>query len=62
MHFVVGAMRYDDEDDPKKPRPVRSMRKGDNALEAQEYEPRSVGPHGWKDDRGRDHHRHVHRC
>jgi hypothetical protein len=61
MHFVVGAMRYYDEEDPKKPRPVRPIHKGDGAREAQESEPHTVGPHGFK-DRGRDEHRHVHRC
>ena len=53
-------MRYDDEEDPKKPRPVTAFRKGDNRLEAQEHGPREVGPRGRKDDR-RDDHRHV-RC
>jgi hypothetical protein len=55
--FLVDAMRDYDEEDPKKPRPVTSARKGDNALEAQEY---GVGP-GRKDN-DRDRHRHVHRC
>jgi hypothetical protein len=57
MQFVVGAMRYYDEEDPKKPRPVHGLRKGNNMLEAEEAEPHTV----WK-DRGQDHHRHVHRC
>lgn len=52
-------MRYYDEEDPKKPQPVGASRKGDGAREAQEYEPHTVGPHGWKDDRN-DRHRHVH--
>lgn len=51
-------MREYDEEDPKKPRPVIRRRKGDNSVEAQEYQPRAVGPRGGKDDR-RDHHRHV---
>jgi hypothetical protein len=54
-------MRYDDEEDPKKPQPITAFRKGDNTAEAQEHGPRSVGPHGRKDDR-RDYHRHVHNC
>ena len=53
-------MRYYDEEDPKKPQPLRRQPKGDNALEAQEYGPRTVGPRGgWGKDDGRDHHRHV---
>ena len=48
-------MRDYDEEDPKKPRPVNARRKGDNALEAQEYAPHTVMP---KDDR-LDRHRHV---
>jgi len=50
-------MRYYDEEDPKKPQPVTSPRKGDGSLEAQEYMPRKVN----RDD-FRDRHRHVHRC
>lgn len=61
MHSDSDAMRYYDEEDPKKPQPVRAFRKGDNEREAQEYGPRNVGPHGRKDDR-RDYHRHVHAC
>ena len=53
-------MRYDDEEDPKKPRPVRRLGKGDNALESQEHEPYNPHKVPGKDD-GRDHHRHV-RC
>ena len=53
-------MRYEYEDDPKKPAPVRSRRKGENQLEAEEHTPWKVGPHGYKDDH-RDYHRHV-RC
>jgi hypothetical protein len=44
-------MRYEDEQDPKKPHRVSGRGKGENPLEAQER--RKVGP----DDR-RDHHRH----
>jgi hypothetical protein len=57
MQGTSSAMRYEDEQDPKKPQPVSARCKGDNPLESQEYRPRKVGP----DDR-RDHHRHVHRC
>jgi hypothetical protein len=53
-------MRYYDEEDPKKPQPVAGRRKGDNALEAQEYAPREVSPANGDDFR--DRHRHVHRC
>jgi len=61
MHESSIAMRYDDQEDPKKPQPVATFRKGDNQLEAQEHGLRKVGPLGGKDDR-RDNHRHVHRC
>jgi hypothetical protein len=61
MHAFAHVMRYDDEQDPKKPHPVTVFRKGDNTRESQEHGPRNVGPHGRKDDR-RDHHRHVHSC
>ena len=54
-------MRYEYEEDPKKPRPVRARKKGENALEALEQGPYAVGPHGPKDDH-RDYHRHVIRC
>jgi hypothetical protein len=50
------AMRYEDEEDPKKPRPVSRSRKGDGVLESQEYGPREVNPS--KDD-DYDRHRHV---
>ena len=40
---------YDDEEDPKKPRPVRDARKRDGAAECAEA----------RKDEGRDHHRHV---
>lgn len=40
---------FEDDEDPKKPRPVRSARKGDGDLECDEAR---------KDD-DRDHHRHV---
>lgn len=50
-------MRYHDEDDPKKPRPVSIRRKGDNAFEAQEYAPREVSP--LRKDGDIDRHRHV---
>ena len=61
MHRRSFAMRHDDDQHRKKPQPVRSRRKGENALEAQEQGPFAVGPHGPKDDH-RDHHRHVLRC
>jgi hypothetical protein len=60
MHFLDGAMRHEDEEDPKKPHPSSSGRKGDNAFEAEEYGPREVGPDGkYHDDRYQ--HMHV-RC
>jgi hypothetical protein len=44
---------FEDDDDPKKPRPARSARKGDGTAECAEAR---------KDD-DRDHHRHVNvRC
>ncbi len=58
MHGHLVAMRYHDEEDPKKPQPVRAMRKGDNHRESQEHGLRPVGPHGPK--HARDHYRHVH--
>ena len=61
MHGSLIAMRHDDQEDPKKPRPVTAFRKGENPREAQEHGLRKVGPHGRKDDR-RDYHRHVHSC
>jgi len=48
-------MRDYDEQDPKKPRPVKAPRKGSNAFEAAEAMP-------WQPilkDRDRDQHRHV---
>ena len=51
-------MRDYDEEDPKKPQPVRARRKGENAHEAQESGPSPVIPK----DEGRDFHRHVIRC
>lgn len=50
-------MRYYDEEDPKKPRPVDCRRKGDNAAESKEYGPREVAP--TRKDHDRDRHRHV---
>jgi len=50
-------MRYDDEEDPKKPAPVRGHRKGESAIEAGEHEPLEVGPRVGDDD----YHAHV-RC
>ena len=47
-------MRYEDEDDPKKPRPVRVPKKGTNTVEAAEGAPWLIR----KDD-DRDRHRHV---
>jgi hypothetical protein len=47
-------MRRDDEDDPKKPRPVKVPKKGTNAVEAAEGLPWLLR----KDD-DRDRHRHV---
>jgi hypothetical protein len=60
MHFLLGAMRDEDEEDPKKPQPVSGGRKGDNASEAQEHGPSEVGPDGKSLDVGY-HHMHV-RC
>ena len=56
-HWICTAfvtMRHDDEDDRKKPRPVRAPRKGTNAVEAAEGAPWLLR----KDD-DRDRHRHV---
>lgn len=61
LHVSVFAMRFDEEDDHKKPMPVRQRRKGEGTREAAEHGPYAVGPHGPKDDH-RDHHRHVIRC
>jgi hypothetical protein len=47
-------MRDEDEDSPKKPRPVRVRKKGSNATEAVEGAPWLIR----KDD-DREHHRHV---
>jgi hypothetical protein len=52
-------MRDEDEQDPKKPHPVSSWRKGESGLEAQEHGPREVDPDGKGNDRY--HHMHV-RC
>ena len=60
MHSVPGAMRDEDEEDPKKPQPVSGGRKGDNAAEAQEHGPTEVGPDGKHHD-SRYEHMHV-RC
>jgi hypothetical protein len=55
LHTLTSAMRDHDEEDPKKPQPVRVPGKGINAAEAAEAAP-------WlplrKDD-DRDRHRHV---
>ena len=50
-------MRYDDEEDFKKPQPISRRTKGENPAEAEEHHLRKVGP----DDR-LDRHHHVHRC
>jgi hypothetical protein len=52
--ILVGAMRDYDEEDPKKPQPVRIRRKGDCPQEAAEHGSRQVN----RDD-DRDRHRHV---
>jgi|MudIll2142460700_1097286.scaffolds.fasta_scaffold00976_7 hypothetical protein len=52
-------MRDHAEDDPKKRHPTSARSKGDNPLEAQEYHPYKVGPHGREGER-RDH--RVQRC
>jgi hypothetical protein len=52
-HFF-STMRHDDEDDPKKPRPVQVPKKGTNAVEASEGVPWLL-----RKDGDRDHHRHV---
>jgi hypothetical protein len=54
------AMRYEDEEDPKKPHPVWGGRKGDNAAEDREHGPDQVGPDGKEHD-SHYHHMHV-RC
>jgi len=59
MHSRFVVMRYEHEDDPKKPHPVHVHRKGDNALESDEHGPREVGP--LRRDSDLDRHRHV-RC
>lgn len=46
MHPLVEFMRYDDEQDPKKPHSVSFRRKGDNPSEAQENQPYEVAPDG----------------
>jgi hypothetical protein len=53
MQFLLVAMQYDDEMDPKKPRSMRMSRKGDGPDERAEA----------RKDEGREHHRHVNvRC
>ena len=52
-------MRYEDEQDPKQPRPVSIRRKHESTLEAEEHGLRKVGPDGKHG--GRYHHMHV-RC
>jgi hypothetical protein len=47
MQSLVDAMRYEDEEDPKKPRPVRSTKKRDGATPVE------------SDDDGNDRHRHL---
>jgi hypothetical protein len=49
MQLLRNAMLYDDEQDPKKPRPVRVSRKDDGPVERGEA----------RKDEGRDDHRHV---
>jgi len=49
MQSLLDAMLYDDEMDPKKPRPVRTSRKGEGPDERGEA----------RKDEGRDNHRHV---
>ncbi len=44
------TMRYEDEEDPKKPHPVWGGRKGDNSAEDQEHGPDQVGPDGKEHD------------
>jgi hypothetical protein len=48
-------MRDHDEEDPKKPRPVRVIRKGYNAMESAEVTPRRTT----RNDLDLDRHRHV---
>lgn len=57
MQRIPCTMRHDDLEDPKKPRYVSLRRKGDNAMEAEEYQPREVRP---RRKRGDDHDRHSH--
>ena len=49
MQFSRGIMLYDDEQDPKKPRPVRVSRKSEGFDERGDA----------RKDEGRDNHRHV---
>ena len=49
MQLSRGTMLYDDEQDPKKPRPVRVSRKSEGSEERGEA----------RKDEGRDSHRHV---
>ena len=60
MHFLDGAMRYEDEGDPKSPRPVGTRHKGENPPECEEHGPCEVDPDDRSQD-GRYHHFHV-RC
>lgn len=59
MHDVPGAMRDEDEQERKQPRPIAIGRKGENAPEAAEHGPREVGPDPRPGERY--HHMHV-RC
>jgi hypothetical protein len=54
LHEDVPVMRDHDEEDPKKPQPVRIPRKGSNSFEAAEAEPRAIHK-----DVDRDRHHHV---
>jgi hypothetical protein len=47
MHWTLVAMRYEDEQDPKKPRPVRSTKKKGGYVPVE------------SDDEGKDRHRHI---
>ena len=47
MQWLLFAMRYEDEEDPKKPRPVRSTKKKGNAVPVE------------SGDDGHDRHRHI---
>ena len=52
---IARAMRRDEEEDPKRPRPVRVQKKGTNPAEGAEAQP-------WyhlRKDNERDRHRHV---